>query len=555
MKPGQKTLLNILFYHRFKYRLLILCFSFLAAFSGLAVPYFQKQFSETLNLNTLWICLAISFAYLVLNQMTLLLGQHESIKAQKKLAETIYQHHISLHPLTLQNKSVGEVISIYSTDIPSLTVWLEQSLPYGLTTLFPLILTPLFLYYFYELELNLSYGLILILISINGLMAYRQSIYFFKFKKLAADRMGLVNEWIQNIRGLKILNWVEGFEDKIIRKRREETQNRVSMVTNGQIMNSFSSSINFWLNISILAFFIWGIDKKLTAADFISLSWMTTVFLSKPLRQLPWFFTFVFDAWTSYKRLAEFLNLKNLDYLIKQNTTENQNCYLDIKNLNLHINTKRILSRVDLQIQPGELVALIGPVGSGKSLLMKSIIGETPFTADVFFKNKISYVPQEHFIMSASLRDNITFQYQSTSETDSLIQHALKMAQFDFKLDRVQEGLDTFIGERGVNLSGGQKQRVNLARQFMYPQKLILLDDPLSAVDVATEKKLITELKNLINTGASILLTTQRFSILPSCDRIIYLVNGEIQYDGDAQAFLHKDKYQVFITGLESELR
>ena len=87
-------------------------------------------------------------------------------------------------------------------------------------------------------------------------MAYRQSIYFSRFKILAAERMGLVNEWIQNIKQLKILNWIEGFESRIIIKRKEETHNRIVMVTNGQIMNSFSSTVSFWLNLFCLVFLI-----------------------------------------------------------------------------------------------------------------------------------------------------------------------------------------------------------------------------------------------------------------------------------------------------------
>ncbi len=550
LNPGQKKILKMIFVDRLRFRFLILLLSLLSALFGLALPYFQKHFSDDLSYQTLGICIALSLVYLVLNQLTLFIGQNEAIKAQEKLAESIYTHHMNLKPLTLQNKSVGEVVSLYTTDIPSLTVWLEQSLPYGLTTLFPLVLTPIFLFLSYGIDLIFSYGLVAILVIINGLMAYRQSLYFFKFKQLAADRMGLVNEWIQNIRGLKILNWIEGFENKIIRKRREETVNRVAMVTNGQIMNSISSSINFWLNLSILSFFIWMTARPLTKSDMIALLWVTSVFLSRPLRQLPWFFTFVFDAWTSYKRLAEFLNLKNKDYLVKSKNLHNPDSLVEIRNLNLVYGDRKILSDIELTINSKELIAVIGPVGSGKTMLMKSIIGETPFTADVYHKRESSYVPQDHFVMSASLRDNMAFQYHADPSGDPAIMTNLRKAQFDFELDRVQDGLETMIGERGVNLSGGQKQRVSLARQLMNPEKLLLLDDPLSAVDMTTEKKLIAEFKQMRTLGYSIMLTTQRFTVLPECDRIIYLANGRIEYDGPALPFLKLERYESFLTGL-----
>jgi ATP-binding cassette, subfamily B, multidrug efflux pump len=218
--------------------------------------------------------------------------------------------------------------------------------------------------------------------------------------------------------------------------------------------------------------------------------------------------------------------------------------------MNLFLLGKKVLSNISLRVKPSEMIAIIGPVGAGKSLLMKSFICETPFKATQFYKCPTSYVPQDHFVMSASLRDNMVFEYHSSHENDPRIMQNLEKAQFDFELDRVQDGLDTLIGERGVNLSGGQKQRVSLARQLMNPEKLLLLDDPLSAVDVTTEKKMIAEFKKLKSSEHSIILTTQRFTMLPECDRIIYMVDGAIAYDGPAERFLKDPQYESFVTGL-----
>jgi ATP-binding cassette subfamily B multidrug efflux pump len=547
---SKNHILKILFIERPHFRLLIIVLSLTSAILGLAVPFYQKLFVQNLSDSTLIICIGLSLAYLATNQLALFIGQNESIHAQRKLSELLYKHNLKLKPLTLQKRSVGEVVSLYATDVPSLTVWLEQSLPYGLTTLFPLILTPIFLNYFYALPLSFSIVLVFALIVLNSLMAYRQSIFFFKFKLLAAERMGLVNEWIQNIRGLKVLNWIEGFENKIIKKRREETVNRINMLTNGQIMNSISSNMMFWLNLGMLFFLIWFFENPITKADLIALLWVTTVFLSRPLRQLPWFFTFVFDAWTSFRRLEEFMNLENTPEIIKSQKPSDTNALLEIKNLSLQIDSRKILQNLNLTIQPNQIVALIGPVGSGKSLFIKSLINETPFTADTFYKVHTSYLPQEHFIMSATLRDNMNFYYQSPLEHDEKVLLHLEQAQFNFELDRLEGGLETIIGERGVNLSGGQKQRVSLARQLMEPKKLFLLDDPLSAVDISTEHRMIQEFLKLKNENCSLLLTTQRFTALPHCDRILFLKNGKIEFDGRSEDFLNNPAYQSFLKGL-----
>jgi ABC-type multidrug transport system fused ATPase/permease subunit len=211
MITGRTKVLKILFLERPHFRLLIIALSLLSALLGLAVPYFQKIFVQELSVSSLSICIALALFYLGSNQLALFVGQNESIQAQRKLSEILYNHNLNLKPLTLQSRSVGELVSLYATDVPSLTVWLEQSLPYGLTTLFPLVLTPVFLHYFYELPLVFSIILVVALVALNSVMAHRQSIFFFRFKRLAADRMGLVNEWVQNIRVLKVLNWVEGF--------------------------------------------------------------------------------------------------------------------------------------------------------------------------------------------------------------------------------------------------------------------------------------------------------------------------------------------------------
>lgn len=548
MTAGQKQLLHILFFNRFRYRLLIVLLALLSSLSGLLLPYFQKEFSTQLDLFTLALCVFLSLIFFGFNQWAAYIGQIESLFAQKKLAEKIYLHNLELKQLVLQDKSIGEIVSLYTSDVPSLTVWLEQSMPYGFTTLFPLILTPCFLYYFYDLPFSLSYSLVLFLIALNGLMAYRQSLFFFKFKKLAADRMGLVNEWIQNIRGLKILNWIEGFESKIIKKRKQETSNRLSMVTNGQIMNSISSSVTFWLNLMVLVFFIWIQPKVLSKIELIALLWVTTVFLARPLRQLPWFFTFIFDAWTSFKRLAEFLDLKNIDAVVLDSKTV-PNCKTVIRNLKLTMGDKILLHIHEFKILKPELIALIGPVASGKSLFLKSLIKETSFVADQFFTAPISFVSQEHFVMSATLRDNVSFEYGSSPDNDKGIMDSLAKAQFDFQMDRVENGLETVVGERGLNLSGGQKQRVSIARQFQNLNEMILLDDPLSAVDISTESELIKQFSELKNQGHTVMLTTQRFSALQFCERIVYLEHGKIIFDGPANIFLTDPKFQPFILG------
>ena len=112
MSPGHKKILNIIFIQRFRFRVLILFLSLMGAFFGLAIPYYQKSFSEHMNNQSLVVCVALSLVYLIFNQLTLFFGQNESIQAQKKLAETIYRHHLLLKDLFLMHLCIEQLLLI-----------------------------------------------------------------------------------------------------------------------------------------------------------------------------------------------------------------------------------------------------------------------------------------------------------------------------------------------------------------------------------------------------------------------------------------------------------
>jgi ATP-binding cassette subfamily B multidrug efflux pump len=189
----------------------------------------------------------------------------------------------------------------------------------------------------------------------------------------------------------------------------------------------------------------------------------------------------------------------------------------------------------------------VGEVGSGKSLLLLSLLGETGASFSYYqakgfdaaqlpldqLRQFFTFVPQEGFIMSASLRENVAFEYDINSdEHDRGITESLRRAQFDLGKERVEEGLSTEIGERGVNLSGGQRQRVSLARVDYYRAPIILLDDCLSAVDVDTENLLLDGLIKGAWKDRTRLLVTHRLTVLEKSDRVIFLHEGRLAAQG-----------------------
>lgn len=577
------SLLTLVFFSRPLWRVLILISSFLAAGFGLLAPFFQKQFIDLLTGEThltanflqghelmalffSFLCLLISLSF---NVLTNYLGNREAIIMQGILSQKLYDHSLKLRTDSLGGKSVGEMVQLYATDVPGATVFLEQSLPVGASIIFPFVLAPWMLVYLFHVPL---WPLVFVMMGIVGLcffMAFLQSKYFFQFKKLAGERIGVVNEWVQNIRTLRILAWVEAFEEKIFFVRRVETINRIRMVTNGQTMNSISSSVTFLLNIVVIISLVYFSEEKITTGALMALLWIVAVFLTKPFRQMPWFFTFVFDSWTSLKRIDSFLSLENQDAhvrpkeFLKLKSLAAPEKAIEVENLNLTIGGTPLLRNIDLDIKLGEFVTIVGEVGSGKSLLLLSLLGETGASFKSYrigsndalkmplnqLRQFFTFVPQEGFIMSATLRENVAFDYDlGDHREDPNILQSLENCQFKMNIERVEFGLDTEIGERGVNLSGGQKQRVSLARVDYYEAPIVFMDDCLSAVDVDTENKLIEGLIKGQWKDRTRLLVTHRLTVLEKSDRVIFIQNGEIKAFGKFDDLLtQSEEFRSFV--------
>jgi ATP-binding cassette subfamily B multidrug efflux pump len=290
--------------------------------------------------------------------------------------------------------------------------------------------------------------------------------------------------------------------------------------------------------------------------------WIVGIFLTRPFRQMPWFFTFAFDSWTSLRRLEDFFATQN-----NQTPEENwedgednlaiasEKWALEAKNLRLSIGKKSVLKNISMKVAHGELIAIVGEVGSGKSLLLLSLLGETGASFEDLqidgkdalhmsvdeLRAQFAYVPQEGFIMSASLRENVAFLYDIEPELDPNIEESLKLAQFDLTTERVEDGLNTEIGERGVNLSGGQRQRVGLARVHYHNAPVLLLDDCLSAVDVDTEQRLFDELLMGAWKGRTRIMVTHRLTTLARVDRIFFLKEGQLIDHGRYEELLTRN--------------
>lgn len=566
---AQESLLKNSFCRRFPARAGILLLALVSAFLGLMSPFFQKIFVDHLlggpMLTQGWqgfewvegtsplLMIGLAFVCAVIAQSLSLIasyvGLREGVILQKEFSERLYRKMLGIRTDMMAGTTVGEVVSIYATDVPGSTAIIDQAIPMGAGILFPLILAPLAIFWICGIPIWTTVLVMLVIIGLNVILSTRQSRFFFRFKQLAAERTGLVNEWIQNIRLLRILGWIDHYETKIFTKREEETQNRVAMVTNGQLMGSFGSSVSFIVNLTGVASLVFLRDKPVTPGELFALLWIFGVFLARPFRQIPWIFTFSLDSISSIKRLERFLRreeVKDPLNAVSQTKIASSALPLRVRGLRLEIGGQKILNEINLDIAAGEFVAVVGEVGSGKSLLVYSLMGETGAQFDEFRigdtdvkslelnsrRRHFAFVPQEGFVMSASLRDNVMLSYSDVPGDDETILGSLRRAQFRLETEHVQDGLETEIGERGVNLSGGQRQRVSLARADHFNRPIVLLDDCLSALDVDTESLLIQDLIDGVWCERTRILITHRLSVLERVDRILLMDGGRIVESG-----------------------
>ncbi|GAW05470.1 ABC protein [Lentinula edodes] len=186
---------------------------------------------------------------------------------------------------------------------------------------------------------------------------------------------------------------------------------------------------------------------------------------------------------------------------------------------------------VDMKVQRGCLVAIVGRVGSGKSSLLQGLVGEMRKTSgDFSFGGRVAYCPQIAWIQNASLRDNILFG-QPFEEVKYW--RALERSCLIPDLQMLPDGDLTEIGEKGINLSGGQRQRVNIARALYYNADVILFDDPLSAVDAHVGRSLFHgAIHPLVKEGKTVILVTHALHFLSNCDYIYTMDAGKIAEHG-----------------------
>lgn len=472
------------------------------------------------------------------------------------LKNEIYEHYQRLClPFYKQNRT-GDLINRISEDVGKVRMYVGPALMYtiNMVTLFIVALA-----YMYSKAPSLT------LYTIIPLPILSFSIYF--LSKFIHKRSTIVQEQLSTLTSAT----QEIFSGITVTKAyalEEETEDNFTDLSNDQRQKrlNLTKTQAFFFPLmllligtsNLLVIYIGGqqyISGEITELGTIAEFIIYVNMLTWPVASVGWVTSLVQQAEASQKRINAFLKQKPSVFNTQKKASviigkiAFENVHFTYQDTNIEA-----LKGVDFTIEEGKTLAVIGKTGSGKTTILEligrmynttkgdiKIDGVSIENVNLYsLRDSIGYVPQDPFLFSDTLNNNIKFGKNKASDQDVI--QAAKDAVIHDNIINFSKGYDTVLGERGITLSGGQKQRVSIARAFIKSPKILLLDDCLSAVDTETEEQILNNIEK-ISKNTTTVIVSHRISSVKNADHIIVLDDGQIIQEGTHNQLVRRNGY------------
>lgn len=482
-----------------------------------------------------------------MRQTIILMSRHIEFDMKNE----IYAHYQKLSLAFYRRNNTGDLMNRATEDVNRVRMYVGPAIMYAINTT---VLFTLIIYAMFSVNATLAICSLLPLPILVVAIYYVNTIINNKSEKIQ-ERLSSLSTFVQEkLSGIRVIkSYVREAQTQTVFAEQSEAYKTESMSL-VQVQALFYPTMLLMVGVStILTIYVGGIqviNGSITGgniAEFI----VYVNQLTFPVTMLGWVTTLIQRASASQKRINEFLQLEpeiqsnnNTKHIVEGNIQFNDVSFT-------YPDTGiQALKNVNFGIKSGEFVAIIGKTGSGKStlanLLMRmydvdsgkiTIDGETISSLNLLnYRNQIGFVPQEVFLFSDSIKNNIAFGLNEVS--DEQVNNAAKNAAVYQNIIRFEDQFETMLGERGITLSGGQKQRVSIARALIKEPRILIFDDCLSAVDTKTEEEILQNLGKLM-LGKTSILISHRISTIKNADKILVLDEGKIIEQGTHNQLLN----------------
>ncbi len=456
------------------------------------------------------------------------------------LKNEIYQHYQTLPISFYRQNNTGDLMNRISEDVSRVRMYLGPSIMYGLNLV---VLFLMLIPYMFSINAELTLYAISPLPLLSFSIYYVNNIINKRSEEIQQSQSGLSTFVQEAFSGIRVLKSFVREQDSLARFDEASNEYRRKSLRLTQVNALFFPLIMGLIGLSnILVIFIGGrqvIAGEITygnIAEFI----IYVNMLTWPVTALGWVSSIAQRAAASQKRINEFLQEKN-DILSEENLDIEIKGEIDFENVSYTYASSGIVAikNISFHVDPGDSLAIIGTTGSGKSTVANLICRMFDATTGTIridghpieainpevLRRQIGYIPQDVFLFSDTIANNIGFGSQHIPEEKIL--QAAKDADLYDNVMTFPEKFATMLGERGITLSGGQKQRVSIARAIARDPKILILDDALSAVDTKTEHLILNSMKRIMQGRTSIIIS-HRVSSAKLANRIMVLDDGHI---------------------------